>query len=144
MVDALNRIRHWLAPAGTLVDIRPAPVRVSLEVVAGDACSVAGHLADTDAERGPSIRHTRAEEAMSTALARGWYIVEARDAFSFLHQADTLAAMRDHVASLWKHARFDEDSWRRAEASMNSRRAAVVQLREEVIAARLRPTVLRP
>src|SRR5436853_11685 len=91
-----------------------------------------GRLTRKYAERGPSIRHTRAEEAMSTALARGWYIVEARDAFSFLHQADTLAAMRDHVASLWKHARFDEDSWRRAEASMDGRRAAVVQLREEV------------
>jgi hypothetical protein len=144
MVDALSRIRHWLAPTGTLVDIRPAPVPVSLEVVAADACSVAGHLADTDAERGPSIRHIRAEEAMKTALARGWYVVDAHDAFSFLHQADTLAVMRDHVASVWKHARFDEDSWRRAEAFMDGRRAAVVQLREEVIAARLRLAVITP
>ena len=137
MVDALQRAREWLRPAGFLIDIRPTPEPGYLEVQLPGRTEVAGRVRDVDGQAGPSARHARADTALATALDRHWFAVELRREFSFYRHGDTLDELRDHIRGDWRGAAIDDAALGRAAALLASERGARVRVREQVGLARL-------
>ena len=143
MVDALQRARKWLRPAGFLIDIRPTAEPAYLEVQLAGRTEVAGRVGDVNEQVGPSARHARADRALATALDRRWFAVELRLEFSFNRHADTLAELRDHIRHEWRGAAIDDAALARAATLLASEPGARVRVREQVAIARLRdPSVI--
>jgi hypothetical protein len=138
MVDALNRVRRWLKPGGILLDARPTAEPVHLEVRTERATLCAGDLQDAE-DGGPNRRHARADAAMMAALARGWFDLEARVAFTYRHHADSVRALQNYVDAKWKDAHFDAEAWRRASAFVKTDPDAELWLNEQATMSRLRP-----
>ena len=139
MVDALQRARGWLRPAGFLIDIRPTPEPAHLEVQLAGRTEVAGRVSDADGQAGPSARHARADTALAAALDRHWFVVELQRQFSVYRHGDTLDELRHHIRSDWRGAAIDDAALGRAAALLASERGARVRLREQVGMARLAP-----
>ena len=139
MVDALQRARKWLKPAGFLIDIRPTAEPAYLEVQLAGRTEVAGRVGDVNDDAGPNARHARADNALATALDRHWFAAELRLEFSFNRHADTLDELRDHIRGDWRGAAIDDAALTRAATLLASEPGARVRVREQVGVARLAP-----
>jgi len=139
MLDALQRARAWLRPAGFVIDIRPTAEPAYLEVQLAGGTELAGRVGDVDGRTGPSARHARADTALATAIARHWFAVELRREFSFSRHGDTLDELRDHIRSDWRGAAIDDAALGRAAALLTSEPGARARVREQIGIARLAP-----
>ena len=138
MVDALSRVRRWLKPGGILLDVRPTPEPVHLELQTGLTIVCAGDMQDREGG-GPNRRHAQAEVAMTLALASGWFRPEAHWAFAYHHCADSVPELQDYADATWKDARFDDEAWRRAGAFVASETNVEFWLNEQATMTRLVP-----
>ena len=138
MVDALDRVRRWLKPEGILLDVRPTPEPVHLEVRADGMTLCAGDMQDAEGG-GPNLRHARADAVMTAALARGRFDLEARLPFTYRHHGDSVRALREYADAEWTDAHFDAEAWRRAGAFMKADPDAKLWLNEQATMSRLRP-----
>lgn len=139
MVDALRRAHGWLRPTGYLVDVRPTAEPAHLEAQLASGIVGVGRVSDVNDLVGPNARHARADAALAEAVARGWFLQEARRELSFYRHADTADEMRDHIRGKWMGAAIDERSLQQAAALRHREPAARLWLREQVGIARLRP-----
>ena len=137
MVDALGRILKCLRPLGWLIDIHPTPEAARMEVWLPEGIVSAGDLIDHDDHSGPRTRHAQADNALSTAIARGWFVLEERRQFTFRRHANTLSEMRAYVESKWQRAGFEEATWVGASPLLQDPRARL-SVHEQVRIGRLR------
>jgi len=92
MVDALGNVRQAIRPGGLLVDLQPTTDDPLLSLVGPAHEEPLGRL-DYRSDW-PDL--AAAEEAMATALARGWFARRADEVFAFDIVCDTLADFEDY------------------------------------------------
>jgi hypothetical protein len=141
MVHALQRACRWLVPHGYIIDIHPTSAAARLAIRTPRGVVTAGELEDLTDGCGPCGRHARADAAVRQALAQGWLVLDGRREVTFVHEADTLTDMLEHVAAEWRHARFAPATFERAAALVRAHRHARVLLEEEITLSRLRPAI---
>lgn len=100
MVHALRHVHRLLAENGRLVDIRPVDERAEF-IVRGPRGSVhAGWLTETD----EGIEYRRAEDALHAVIGSGLLVIDVERIFTFSHHAQSLEALRAHLAATWTDA----------------------------------------
>ena len=129
MVDALKRVRDWMAPGGVIIDIHPtATVAV---IIIGDV--VAGPIDPG----GAAERHQAATDAIASAVAARLFTIEDALEFDFSTDADSLDELDEHINEDWREARIGERTLARARELVRDEPRARVRVRERVAAARL-------
>lgn len=130
MVDALKRVRGWLAPRGVVVDFHPtAAVAI---ILVGDA--VAGPIDPG----GATARHQAATDAIAGAVAEGLFAIEESVEFDFSTYADSIDELNEHILEDWREARIGDQTMARARALLVATPDRKVRVRERVSASRLR------
>jgi|SRR5579862_2527480 len=130
MVDALTRACRWVRDDGCLVDLRPADVVAHVQIGLPDGtCMDAGGV-DVEDER--RSRHTSADLALHTVLARGAFVVESERTFEFCRYADSPDEMRDYIASKWRQTLIGAATHARAVDLLRRHPHGRVQLVERV------------
>ena len=130
MVDALKRVRDWIAPRGCIVDFHPTAAVAA--IIVGDI--VAGPIDPG----GATARHQAASDAIAVAVALRLYEIEDSLAFDFSTYADSLDELNDHILEDWREARIGDETLARARALLAAEPRAKVRVRERVSAMRLR------
>jgi hypothetical protein len=129
MVDALRRVHGLVTRPGVVVDLHPTAepgvLRVG-DVVAGLVESEAG-----------SRRHQAATDAIATAVAAGWFVVEEPSTFDFLTWGDTVEELCDYVLAHWRDTAIAPATMARARALLAP--GMTPHVRERVAACRLVP-----
>lgn len=131
MVDALKRVRGWLAPHGVVVDLHPTATVATILV--GDA------LAGPIDPGGATERHQAATDAIASAEAEGLFAIEESVEFDFSTYADSIDELNDHILEDWREARIGDRTLARARALRVATPDRKVRVRERVSASRLRP-----
>ncbi len=140
MVHALEKAAGLLRDDGVLVDIHPTSELGRLEVRRGDRVTPAGVI--TEADGGEEYR--QADAAVAEVVRRGLFRVEARDVFTFLTYASSLAELRDHLADVWTDAVIDRTSVQLIEDALREAgESGEVVVRERVGISRLLPALTR-
>jgi len=136
MVHALEKIYNLLDREGRLIDIHPSGEPPPIEVRIGQQVTVVGWMRETD----DFIEYAQAAAALSQVVERGWFDVERKGTFEFSTHADSVAALREHLAKEWKDAILDEAVAARAEQLLSAvERDKGLMVREQIRIARLRP-----
>jgi hypothetical protein len=130
MVDALKRVRGWLAPHGVVVDFHPTALVATILV--GDA--VAGPIDPG----GATDRHQAATDAIASTVETGIFAIEDSLAFEFSTWADSLEELNEHILEDWREARIGDETLAQARALLAAEPRAKVRVRERVSAVRLR------
>jgi hypothetical protein len=105
MVHALELIHKLLTPDGLLVDIHPPPEPPPILVRLGAAEHLVGWVRELDNYE----EYAAADVALATAVQRRLFRWAERGTFTFTTYADTMTALRDHLAETWHDARIDEE-----------------------------------
>jgi len=136
MVHALAKIHTLLKPDGILIDIHPLPEPPPIEVRLGADVYPVGWVREVD----DYCEYVAADEALATAVSRQLYTWQKQGTFAFTTYADTILALRDHLAETWNDAIIDPDVIRRAQDLMQTPNPdQEVILREVIQIARLKP-----
>jgi hypothetical protein len=114
MVHALNEIRRVLTPNGILIDLRPMLDRWTIEVVSAGETKQTGRvndfpvgLADDEA----------ANRAMAESEAKGWFVRNREEYFSYSYTWDTPKEMEEWIAEEWEDFIGLDDETKRATRS---------------------------
>jgi hypothetical protein len=98
MVHALSEARRLLAPAGTLVDLRPLSLDVPLEIISPQGSQSAG-LVDLS----PDIDDDIAADNTFKAAVLGGALQQVRlETFDFAYYWDTVEALKADFEEKWK------------------------------------------
>jgi hypothetical protein len=119
MVHALSEARRLLAPAGTLIDLRPLCVDVPLEIVSPSGSQSAG-LVDLSPDIEDDIA---ADNTFQEAVAGGNLKQVRLETFDFAYYWDTLREMKTDFEENWKdEAILREEVLRQARRLFRSHR----------------------
>jgi hypothetical protein len=111
MVHALEEVRRILRNGGVLVDMRPDVTNPAVEVLSGGSISIAGHL-DDSADL-PDV--LAADQAVETALERGWFQPLEQGSSTLAYYWDTPEEMRKYFQDNWPEAILTDDVISKAE-----------------------------
>ena len=131
MVDALKRVRGWLRPAGSLVDVHPT----SAVAVVMVGHTIAGPLQTGSA---PS-RHQAATEAIASVLRERLFTKHDQMEFEHSTYAETLEELQKFIVEDWCEAQIGDATMARGQALMRDAPGVKPRVRERVSAARLLP-----
>ena len=98
MVHALSEIRRVLTPDGIMIDLRPLLNHWQIEVISARELRETGRvqdfpigLADDEA----------ANRSAAEAEAKGWFVREQEELFSYLYSWDTPKEMEEWIEEEW-------------------------------------------
>ena len=99
MVHALEEARRVLKPDGILIDIRPLNGTWPIEVASLREVKETGRVRDFPE---PLNVDRASNEAMQDVEARGWFIRDRQDFFSYSYSWDTPSDMEEWIADEWE------------------------------------------
>lgn len=99
MVHALDEIRRVLSPGGVLIDLRPLSDRWLVEVHSARETQETGRV--TDLPLGLQDDNA-ANQAMTEAESRGWFVREREGFFPLYYAWDSPAEMEEWIDEEWK------------------------------------------
>ena len=134
MVHALSEIHRVLKPNGTLLDLRPLEDSWSVEIVSSAGWQVSGRLSDLPIGVADDAA---ANQAMSEAEARGWFIQKTVEEFPFFYYWDTPSEIKEFMETEWDgFEKLDESVYRKTSSLWASSNAdARVRVRVKMHAA---------
>jgi SAM-dependent methyltransferase len=98
MVHALDEIHRLLVPGGVLIDLRPVLDHWQVEVASGREVRETGRVQDFEIGLADDIA---ANQAIRQAEARGWFIRENEEFFSYVYSWDTPKEMEEWLEEEW-------------------------------------------
>jgi hypothetical protein len=129
MVDALRKVKQWIAPSGRLIDLHPS-ADVARVLVGEEFAGLVN-------PGGATARHQGATDALASVAREGLFTIEDAVDFEFSTYADSLDELNQHVLENWRETRIPASTMARAR-SLVTLHSAPVSLRERVLASRLR------
>jgi len=112
MVHALNEIYRVLAPAGTLIDLRPLMEGSPVEVVSEGQTYPAGVVNQLPED---IANDEAANQSIEKAAGQGWFTLERSDFFPFSYYWDSPDEMQAYVEEQWADfVTIHESVWKNA------------------------------